>query len=346
MVNGDSGSPKNTPAPWVPYTRAGCDFGRDGARQRRARKHRHRPERRHDQGVRRRLSGVERGPASNAAPAGTAARTSPRPTSSGSRSTAPRAAASAREPARQAGSAADEPGGYNGFKGLFGAKYVNPAITGGSAVVNNLDGQPITDPFDQPGFPGFDGLFASTTLSYVATDAGSRHPDHLSATSRTHTTITGYTGELHIAYGPGEPGYVAQLKAYDQAFEKFFDRLAADGITKDNTLFVVTVEEGDHFVRRHADPGRVRRRDHTVQLQPPRRGQRQPRRPARHPARDHDAVHRSRGYGADDLSHWQPGRGLRSSRATSAGRSGSSRPSTRTPARPTSSRRRSPIRSG
>jgi hypothetical protein len=27
MVNGDSGSPKTAPAPWVPYTRAGCDFG-------------------------------------------------------------------------------------------------------------------------------------------------------------------------------------------------------------------------------------------------------------------------------------------------------------------------------
>src|SRR5204862_4321748 len=27
MVNGDSGSPKNTPAPWVPWTRAGCDVG-------------------------------------------------------------------------------------------------------------------------------------------------------------------------------------------------------------------------------------------------------------------------------------------------------------------------------
>src|SRR3954452_24115049 len=27
MVNGDSGQPKTTPAPWVPYTRAGCDFG-------------------------------------------------------------------------------------------------------------------------------------------------------------------------------------------------------------------------------------------------------------------------------------------------------------------------------
>jgi hypothetical protein len=27
MVTGDSGIPKNTPAPWVPYTRAGCDYG-------------------------------------------------------------------------------------------------------------------------------------------------------------------------------------------------------------------------------------------------------------------------------------------------------------------------------
>ncbi|MGE5225093.1 MAG: hypothetical protein ACM3PY_21870, partial [Omnitrophica WOR_2 bacterium] len=30
--------------------------------------------------------------------------------------------------------------------------------------------------------------------------------------------------------------------------QKFFDRLAADGITKKNTLFVFTVDEGDHFV--------------------------------------------------------------------------------------------------
>src|SRR6266487_3933568 len=27
MVNADSGTPKNAPAPWVPYTRAGCDVG-------------------------------------------------------------------------------------------------------------------------------------------------------------------------------------------------------------------------------------------------------------------------------------------------------------------------------
>jgi arylsulfatase A-like enzyme len=33
-----------------------------------------------------------------------------------------------------------------------------------------------------------------------------------------------------------------------RAFQAFFDRLAADGITKDNTLFLFTQEEGDHFV--------------------------------------------------------------------------------------------------
>src|SRR5499425_725965 len=30
MVNGDSGSPKTMPAPWVPYTRVGCDCGSAG----------------------------------------------------------------------------------------------------------------------------------------------------------------------------------------------------------------------------------------------------------------------------------------------------------------------------
>ena len=49
-------------------------------------------------------------------------------------------------------------------------------------------------------------------------------------------------------FGPGQAGYVAQLKAYDQAFAQFFTRLKNDGIDQSNTLFVFTVEEGDHFV--------------------------------------------------------------------------------------------------
>jgi len=58
----------------------------------------------------------------------------------------------------------------------------------------------------------------------------------------------GVSGNIHFAYGPGEAGYVQQLQAYDAAFQAFFDRLAVDGINRRNTLFVFTVDEGDHFV--------------------------------------------------------------------------------------------------
>src|SRR4029078_12396940 len=49
------------------------------------------------------------------------------------------------------------------------------------------------------------------------------------------------------ASGPGESDYVQTLHEYDQAFATFFDRLKKDGITKENTLFVVTVDENDHL---------------------------------------------------------------------------------------------------
>jgi predicted transcriptional regulator len=41
---------------------------------------------------------------------------------------------------------------------------------------------------------------------------------------------------------------VQQLRDYNTAFGKFFADLAAHGINKSNTLFVFTVDEGDHFV--------------------------------------------------------------------------------------------------
>ena len=50
------------------------------------------------------------------------------------------------------------------------------------------------------------------------------------------------------AFGPGQAGYVAALKAYDNAFASFFTRLTNDGITSRNTLFIFTADEGDHFV--------------------------------------------------------------------------------------------------
>jgi hypothetical protein len=249
MVNGDSGAPKNAPAPWVPYTRAGCDWGATAL-------------------ANVVLENTGTGPngdmtkvfgsgspewneaaASNAAPAGTAARALAQTDFVGMAIHCAKVANSicANNPNARTDSLPDEPGGYSGYKGLFGAKYVNPAITGGSAVVNKMNGQPVTDPFGQPGFPGFDGLFATTTLGYVAQMQEAGIPVTFGYISDTHDQH-GVAGEIHATRGPGEADYVQQLKNYDAAFGSFFNRLAADGIDKSNTLFVFTVEEGDHFV--------------------------------------------------------------------------------------------------
>jgi hypothetical protein len=136
----------------------------------------------------------------------------------------------------------DEPGGYTGYTGLFGNKYVAPQISPGGPMTD-LNGNVIQDPQGHIGFPGFDGMSAAVSLSYVA------------AMQEHGVPITyAYISDAHDAhpsgpaYGPGQAGYVAALKSYDDAFGKFFTRLANDGINQSNTLFVFTSDEGDHFV--------------------------------------------------------------------------------------------------
>lgn len=136
----------------------------------------------------------------------------------------------------------DEPGGYSGFNALFGHKYVAPQISP-SGPLTDLNGNVIQDPAGHIGFPGFDGMAAAVSLSYVAAMQEHGVPITFAYISDAHDKHP--TGP---AYGPGEAGYVAALAAYDDAFNKFFTRLANDGITKDNTLFIVTADEGDHFV--------------------------------------------------------------------------------------------------
>src|SRR5213596_1840163 len=140
----------------------------------------------------------------------------------------------------------DEPGGYAGFNGLFGAKYVNPVIKP-SGPMTDLDGNVIQDASGHVGFPGFDGMEATVSLSWVAQMQEAGIPITYAYISDAHDGH-GTSGNIHFAYGPGEAGYVQQLQDYDLAFQKFFDRLAADGIDNRNTLFVFTVDEGDHFV--------------------------------------------------------------------------------------------------
>ena len=140
----------------------------------------------------------------------------------------------------------DEPGGYDGFSGLFGAAYVNPAIKP-SGPMTDLDGNVIQDATGHVGFPGFDGMVANVSLAWVAQMQEAGVPITYAYVSDAHDGH-GTAGNIHFAYGPGEAGYTQQLQDYDRAFQKFFDRLAAHGINKGNTLFVFTVDEGDHFV--------------------------------------------------------------------------------------------------
>ncbi len=137
-----------------------------------------------------------------------------------------------------------EPGGYFGFNGLFGHTYVAPKISA-SLPMRDLDGNVIANvaPDGTPyaGFPGFNGTTAAVSLAYVA--AMQEHGVPIT---------TAYLSAVHekadTGLGPGDPVYEQNLRSYDEAFGKFFSRLAADGINKSNTLFVVTADENDHFV--------------------------------------------------------------------------------------------------
>ncbi len=61
----------------------------------------------------------------------------------------------------------DEPHGYSGFNALFGHKYVAPQVSPGGPLVD-LNGNVIQDAQGHTGFPGFDGMEAVVSLAYVA----------------------------------------------------------------------------------------------------------------------------------------------------------------------------------
>jgi hypothetical protein len=136
----------------------------------------------------------------------------------------------------------DEPNGYVGYAGLFGHKYVAPQISP-TGPLTDLNGNIIQDSSGHVGFPGFDGMPAAVSLAYVAAMQEHGVPVTYAYISDAHDNHAGGG-----AYGPGQAGYVAALAAYDDAFGKFFARLATDGIDASNTLFVFTSDEGDHFV--------------------------------------------------------------------------------------------------
>jgi hypothetical protein len=130
----------------------------------------------------------------------------------------------------------DEPGGYNGYQALFGHRYVAPAVGG----ITTIDGTAIN------GFPGFDQMPANNTLGYVAQMQEHGVPVTYGYISDAHAAHLPFTDAN--PWGPGEANYVKQLKTYDDAFAGFFARLAADGINRSNSVFVFTADEGDHLI--------------------------------------------------------------------------------------------------
>lgn len=162
---------KTTPAPWVPFTRAGCDVG---------------------------AVGMANMVPENGTGVGIAIHCSRAPTS-----------ACTNNPNAVPDLLPDEPGGYDGYKAIFSS-------IGGISATSSLA---TVEQMQESGVP--------VTFAYI--------PD-------AHDSHSGGG-----AYGPGEAGYLAQLKATDDAFTEFFANLSAHGIDGTNTLFVITTDEGDHF---------------------------------------------------------------------------------------------------
>jgi hypothetical protein len=223
---------KNTPAPWVPYTRAGCDFGSVASA---------------DTELENTLPDIPRVFGANSPEAKEAE--NPKLANKAEADymgLSVHCALSSSVCAAAHGGVADllpdEPGGYTGYRALFGSKFIQPVISP-SGAVRNLNGQVIKDTSGDVGFPGYDGLDGSNGLAYTLY-------------MQTHGIPVTYTylTDLHDNYvtgagmGPGTPTYESQLRSENAAFGTFFSDLAAAGITKANTLFVITADEGDHFV--------------------------------------------------------------------------------------------------
>jgi hypothetical protein len=159
---------------------------------------------------------------------------------------------------------ANKPGSAT-YKGLFGHKYLAPFLLANAhapapyRVADNagnlvdLDNREIADFQGHVGFPGFNP-WATQSLAELAAMQEAGIPVTYGYISDIHerkdwsyNCTTASATSVGNALGPGDACYVENAQRYDQAFKKFLDRLAKDGITPKNTLFIIGAEENDHF---------------------------------------------------------------------------------------------------
>jgi hypothetical protein len=131
-----------------------------------------------------------------------------------------------------------EPGTYSGYQALFGLKYMIPVLGG----LTDYNGTPITG-FGQLNF----NPQPAQTLAVVETMLKKGIPVVFAYIADAHDNHEGNNLSLEHTFGPGEAPYVKQLSDYNAAFGTFFANLKAAGIDQSNTLFIFTPDEGDHF---------------------------------------------------------------------------------------------------
>jgi hypothetical protein len=155
--------------------------------------------------------------------------------------------------------------GTTTYKALFGHKFVQPMVTANATAPSpyrvadaagnlvDLDNREVADFQGHPGFPGFSPT-ASQSLAMVASMQEAGVPVTFGYIADVHERkdwsfqcTTADATAFGNALGPGDACYQENLQRYDQAFTKFLDRLAKDGIGPNNTLFVIGAEENDHF---------------------------------------------------------------------------------------------------
>ena len=110
-------------------------------------------------------------------------------------------------------------------------------MTNAAGNLVDLDGNQINGAYltNYPGFPGFGSINAAQSLGYVADMQESGVPVTYAYIADIHgneqiPSLASECAHAGSALGSGSPCYVAQAQYYDQAFETFFERLAADGI--------------------------------------------------------------------------------------------------------------------
>ncbi|HZQ84027.1 MAG TPA: hypothetical protein VFA83_04275 [Acidimicrobiales bacterium] len=272
----------NAPAPWVPFTRAGCDVGAISATTMVL----------ENQNSVNDVNAVTTGAPFTTADEGVAVHCA----SSGTANTPGGICALA---GNQGGTDANvkaapdnlpaEPGApygaSSGYYALYGHRFVAPAVndrlnsttSGGTTTLSLLRAPSST------GFPGFNGEDGNYTLGYVldmqkagipvtfgylttphncytsldgqnTTGWSAAYDDYNAGgtvpasnqCNHTDTTSTTDSG-TNSSFGSGEQGYVNYLAQLNTDFQKFFDQAKAAGMTTNNTIFVFYSDENDHM---------------------------------------------------------------------------------------------------